>query len=79
MNPIEKFRNRFPEFRKIPKSFSSLGGSGSEEGDGDGGGRPALASDVCSPWIDYNYKRVIPTETGACPCCIFFLPFSQSP
>ena len=25
MNPIEKFQNRFPEFRKIPKSFSSLG------------------------------------------------------
>jgi hypothetical protein len=24
MNPIEKFRNRFPEFRKIPKPFSSL-------------------------------------------------------
>jgi hypothetical protein len=24
MNPIEKFRNRFPEYRKIPKPFSSL-------------------------------------------------------
>jgi hypothetical protein len=24
MNPIEKFRNRFPEFRKILKPFSSL-------------------------------------------------------
>jgi hypothetical protein len=24
MNPIEKFQNRFPEYRKIPKPFSSL-------------------------------------------------------
>jgi hypothetical protein len=24
MNPTEKFRNRFPEYRKIPKPFSSL-------------------------------------------------------
>jgi hypothetical protein len=24
MNPIENFRNRFPEYRKIPKPFSSL-------------------------------------------------------
>jgi hypothetical protein len=24
MNPIEKFRNRFPEYRKIPNPFSSL-------------------------------------------------------
>jgi hypothetical protein len=24
MNPTEKFRNRFPEYRKIPKLFSSL-------------------------------------------------------
>jgi hypothetical protein len=24
MNPIEKFRNPFPEYRKIPKPFSSL-------------------------------------------------------